>query len=172
MSLSTVLVNSLYSLALQRPRVLDVCPTSGLSTAVLLEFLSRNPVTSAFPLSHNFRVTSPICVVRLPHVRLLQRLGLDYASPVFDSNDGIATLYDAGAGWRFRGLYFLVFNAPRDELVLHWNSKCPHDIYCVQLSHSSRHSSQKSSFLRVVFFGSHVAMLTHLLVQVSLISKC
>ncbi len=75
--------------------MLGTCSTSGLS-AVLLEFLSRTPVTSAFPLSHIFRITSPIGVVRLPHVRLHQRLGPYYATPVFDSNDGIPTSHDAG----------------------------------------------------------------------------
>ena len=53
-----VLVNPLFGLAFLRPRVGDACPTSGLS-AVLSDFPSRSPVTSAFPLSHIFRITPP-----------------------------------------------------------------------------------------------------------------
>lgn len=52
-------------------------------------------------------------MVRLPHVRLLQRLGLDFATPVFDSNGGIATFYVTDAGRRFRVLRFLVSSANR-----------------------------------------------------------
>ena len=86
-------------------------------STVLLEFPSHSPVTSAFPLFHIFRITSPIGVVRLPHVRLLQRLGHDYATPGFDSIDGIATSMTPAQVGSFVDTVFL-------SITLHRNSKC------------------------------------------------
>jgi hypothetical protein len=145
--------------------------TSGLST-VLLEFLSRAPVTSASPLSHIFRITSPIGVVRLPHVRLLQRLGLDFATPVFDSNDGITTFMTPV---QVGGFVDCIFLSPMPPETNRFSIGIPTVAYDFPLCTTSsliQALITTSRFLRVVSFGSHVARLTHLLVQVSLIPKC